>query len=122
MTGHPSVEELCLISGALIADCLSLMFGCACLDRPIISHVPDQEACEASRGTHFDLFSGRPGDTPGAVPTTGDELLKLLRTGASRSARTGRAAGGVPGALVPVRRRARGRACGAPAVPGRQRR
>lgn len=51
-------------------------------------HVPDREAYRASRGTYFDLLSGRPGDTPGAVSTTEDELLELFRTGEWRSART----------------------------------
>ncbi|MCX4866765.1 CDP-glycerol glycerophosphotransferase family protein [Streptomyces sp. NBC_01369] len=88
VTGHPSVEELCLVSDALITDYSSLMFDYACLDRPIISHVPDREAYRASRGTYFDLLSGRPGDTPGAVATTEDELLELFRTGEWRSART----------------------------------
>ncbi|MFF2407455.1 CDP-glycerol glycerophosphotransferase family protein [Streptomyces sp. NPDC058092] len=88
VTGHPSVEELCLVSDALITDYSSLMFDYACLDRPIISHAPDWAAYRASRGTYFDLLSGRPGDTPGAVATTDDELLELFRTGEWRSART----------------------------------
>ncbi|MFC9754500.1 CDP-glycerol glycerophosphotransferase family protein [Streptomyces sp. NPDC056921] len=88
VTGHPSVEELCLVSDALITDYSSLMFDCACLDRPIISHVPDREAYRASRGTYFDLLPGRHGDTPGAVSTTEDELLELFRTGEWCSART----------------------------------
>ncbi|MFD0342001.1 CDP-glycerol glycerophosphotransferase family protein [Streptomyces sp. NPDC127117] len=88
VTGYPSVEELCLVSDALITDYSSLMFDYACLDRPIISHVPDWEAYRASRGTYFDLLSGRPGETPGAVATTEDELFDLFRTGEWRSART----------------------------------
>ncbi|MFF2962061.1 CDP-glycerol glycerophosphotransferase family protein [Streptomyces sp. NPDC057963] len=88
VTAHPSVEELCLVSDALITDYSSLMFDYACLDRPIISHTPDWAAYRASRGTYFDLLSGRPGDTPGAVATTEDELLELFRTGEWRSART----------------------------------
>ncbi|MFI5771777.1 CDP-glycerol glycerophosphotransferase family protein [Streptomyces sp. NPDC051658] len=90
VTEHPSVEELCLVSDALITDYSSLMFDYACLDRPIISHAPDWAAYRASRGTYFDLLSGRPGDTPGAVATTEDELLELFRTGEWRSARTAR--------------------------------
>ncbi|SCF57991.1 bifunctional glycosyltransferase family 2 protein/CDP-glycerol:glycerophosphate glycerophosphotransferase [Streptomyces sp. Ncost-T10-10d] len=88
VTAYPSVEELCLVSDALITDYSSLMFDYACLDRPIISHVPDWAAYRASRGTYFDLLSGRPGDTPGAVATDEDELLELFRTGEWRSART----------------------------------
>ncbi|MER5362733.1 bifunctional glycosyltransferase family 2 protein/CDP-glycerol:glycerophosphate glycerophosphotransferase [Streptomyces sp. NPDC002785] len=88
VTGYPSVEELCLVSDALITDYSSLMFDYACLDRPIISHAPDWAAYRASRGTYFDLLSGRFGDTPGAVATSEDELLELFRSGEWRSART----------------------------------
>ncbi|MFB7917749.1 CDP-glycerol glycerophosphotransferase family protein [Streptomyces sp. NPDC056061] len=90
VTGHPSVEELCLASDALITDYSSLMFDYACLDRPIITHAPDWAAYRASRGTYFDLLSGRPGDTPGAVTTTDDELLETLRGGEWRSAEAAR--------------------------------
>ncbi|MER5632549.1 CDP-glycerol glycerophosphotransferase family protein [Streptomyces nitrosporeus] len=85
VTGHPSVEELCLASDALVTDYSSLMFDYACLDRPIITYAPDWPAYRAARGTYIDLFSGRPGDTPGAVATTQDELRDLLLTGAWRS-------------------------------------
>lgn len=61
------------------------MFDYACLDRPIIAYVPDWEAYRAARGTYVDLLSGRPGDTPGAVATTEDELVGVLRGGAWRS-------------------------------------
>ncbi|MFF1835878.1 CDP-glycerol glycerophosphotransferase family protein [Streptomyces sp. NPDC058231] len=85
VTGYPCVEELCLASDALITDYSSLMFDYACLDRPIISYAPDWAAYRASRGTYFDLLSGRPGDTPGAVATTEDGLLEVLRSGEWRS-------------------------------------
>ncbi|WP_329037877.1 CDP-glycerol glycerophosphotransferase family protein [Streptomyces sp. NBC_00178] len=85
VTGHPSVEELCVASDGLISDYSSLVFDYACLDRPVITYAPDWEAYRASRGTYVDLLSGRPGDTPGAVATTQDELFELLRTGAWRS-------------------------------------
>ncbi|MFV5996710.1 bifunctional glycosyltransferase/CDP-glycerol:glycerophosphate glycerophosphotransferase [Streptomyces sp. NPDC056231] len=88
VTGHPSVEELCLASDVLITDYSSLMFDYACLDRPIVSYAPDWAAYRASRGTYFDLLSGRPGDTPGAVATTEDELLEVFRSGEWRSAET----------------------------------
>ncbi len=61
------------------------MFDYACLDRPIITYAPDWDAYRASRGTYIDLLSGRPGDTPGAVATTQDELLGVLVSGAWRS-------------------------------------
>ncbi|MFH9830316.1 CDP-glycerol glycerophosphotransferase family protein [Streptomyces sp. NPDC017201] len=85
VTGHPRVEELFLASDALITDYSSLMFDYACLDRPIIAYVPDWEAYRAARGTYVDLLSGRPGDTPGAVATTEDELREVLCGGAWRS-------------------------------------
>ncbi|MEU0299620.1 CDP-glycerol glycerophosphotransferase family protein [Streptomyces sp. NPDC006175] len=85
VTGHPVVEELFLAADALISDYSSLMFDYACLDRPIITYVPDWEAYRAARGTYVDLLSGRPGDTPGAVATTQDELREVLVGGAWRS-------------------------------------
>lgn len=85
VTGHPAVEELFLAADALITDYSSLMFDYACLDRPIITYAPDWDAYRASRGTYIDLLSGRPGDTPGAVATTEDELLGVLLSGAWRS-------------------------------------
>ncbi|MGW0791828.1 CDP-glycerol glycerophosphotransferase family protein [Streptomyces sp. NPDC002911] len=85
VTGHPSVEELFLAADGLITDYSSLMFDYACLDRPIITYAPDWDAYRASRGTYIDLLSGRPGDTPGAVATTEDELWEVLRSGAWRS-------------------------------------
>ncbi|MFC9246973.1 CDP-glycerol glycerophosphotransferase family protein [Streptomyces sp. NPDC057136] len=88
VTGHPRVEELCLAADMLITDYSSLTFDYACLDRPIISYAPDWDAYRASRGTYFDLLSGRPGETPGAIATTQDELLEVLRSGAWDSERT----------------------------------
>ncbi|WP_424920710.1 MULTISPECIES: CDP-glycerol glycerophosphotransferase family protein [unclassified Streptomyces] len=85
VTAHPVVEELFLAADGLITDYSSLMFDYACLDRPIIAYVPDWEAYRAARGTYVDLLSGRPGDTPGAVATTEDELVGVLRGGAWRS-------------------------------------
>ncbi|MFE5240293.1 MULTISPECIES: bifunctional glycosyltransferase/CDP-glycerol:glycerophosphate glycerophosphotransferase [unclassified Streptomyces] len=85
VTGHPSTEELCLASDALITDYSSLMFDYACLDRPVITYAPDWDAYRAARGTYFDLLSGTPGDTPGAVATTEDELREVLTSGAWRA-------------------------------------
>ncbi|MFJ8755282.1 CDP-glycerol glycerophosphotransferase family protein [Streptomyces sp. NPDC102441] len=85
VTGHPHVEELFLAADGLITDYSSLMFDYACLDRPIITYVPDWDAYRAARGVYVDLLSGRPGDTPGAVATTEDELREVLRSGAWRS-------------------------------------
>ncbi|WP_432150494.1 CDP-glycerol glycerophosphotransferase family protein [Streptomyces sp. bgisy029] len=86
VTAHPRVEELCLAADALITDYSSLTFDYACLDRPIVVHAPDWDAYRTARGTYFDLLSGRPGDTPGTVTTTPEELAEAFRTGAWRSA------------------------------------
>ncbi|MEI7034916.1 CDP-glycerol glycerophosphotransferase family protein [Streptomyces pratensis] len=85
VTAHPRVEELCLAADALIGDYSSLTFDYACLDRPIVTYAPDWGAYRAARGTYFDLLSGRPGDTPGTVATTPDELVEAFRSGEWRS-------------------------------------
>ncbi|MEU1015864.1 CDP-glycerol glycerophosphotransferase family protein [Streptomyces sp. NPDC005898] len=81
VTGYARVEDLCLAADALVTDYSSLMFDYACLDRPIVTYAPDWQAYRLARGTYFDLLSGRPGETPGAVATTEDELADLFRDG-----------------------------------------
>ena len=78
---HASVEELCLASDALITDYSSIMFDYANLNRPIVIHAPDWETYTNARGVYFDLISGRPGDTPGAVARDDDELIKAMSSG-----------------------------------------
>ncbi|MFE0413902.1 bifunctional glycosyltransferase/CDP-glycerol:glycerophosphate glycerophosphotransferase [Streptomyces tendae] len=78
---HPSVEDLCLAADALVADYSSLTFDYANLDRPIVIYADDWEIYSQVRGVTFDLLSGRPGDTPGAVATTEDELVDTFRSG-----------------------------------------
>ncbi|MFI8502410.1 CDP-glycerol glycerophosphotransferase family protein [Streptomyces sp. NPDC085524] len=85
VSSHPSVEELCLASDALVTDYSSLMFDYASLDRPIVIHADDWEAYEAARGTYFDLRAC----PPGAIARTEDELVDIFGTGhwqGSRSA------------------------------------
>ncbi|MFC9299179.1 CDP-glycerol glycerophosphotransferase family protein [Streptomyces sp. NPDC057011] len=85
VSSHPSVEELCLASDALVTDYSSLMFDYAVLDRPIVIHADDWEAYEAARGTYFDLRAF----PPGAIARTEDELVDIFATGhwqGSRSA------------------------------------
>ncbi|BBC33631.1 Glycosyl transferase [Streptomyces graminofaciens] len=84
VTGHPSVENLCLASDALITDYSSLMFDYANLDRPIVIHNEDWEAYEAARGTYFDLRSF----PPGAVARNEDELIDIFATGHWRGSRS----------------------------------
>ncbi|MFJ2057518.1 CDP-glycerol glycerophosphotransferase family protein [Streptomyces sp. NPDC087908] len=82
VSGHPSVEELCLASDALITDYSSIMFDYANLDRPIVTYADDWEMYRTCRGVTFDLLSGKPGDTPGVITTTEDELIEAFRGGA----------------------------------------
>ena len=83
---HPSVEDLCLAADALVADYSSITFDYANLDRPIVIYADDWEIYSQVRGVTFDLLSGRPGDTPGAVATTEDELIDTFRSGRWRGA------------------------------------
>ncbi|MEV7613556.1 bifunctional glycosyltransferase family 2 protein/CDP-glycerol:glycerophosphate glycerophosphotransferase [Streptomyces sp. NPDC089799] len=84
VSAHPSVEELCLASDALVTDYSSLMFDYAALDRPIVIHADDWEAYEAARGTYFDLR----GFPPGAIARTEDELVDIFSTGHWRGSRS----------------------------------
>lgn len=84
VTGHPSVESLCLASDALITDYSSLMFDYANLNRPIVIHSDDWEAYEAARGTYFDLRAF----PPGAVARSEDELIDIFATGHWRGSRS----------------------------------
>jgi CDP-glycerol glycerophosphotransferase len=81
VSGHPSTEELCLAADALVTDYSSVMFDYANLDRPIVVHAPDWEIYRAVRGVCFDLLSGEPGDTPGAVTRTTDDLVRVFSDG-----------------------------------------
>ncbi|MEW2417792.1 bifunctional glycosyltransferase family 2 protein/CDP-glycerol:glycerophosphate glycerophosphotransferase [Streptomyces sp. NPDC046866] len=84
VSAHPSVEELCLASDALVTDYSSLMFDYAALDRPMVIHADDWEAYEAARGTYFDLRSC----PPGAIARTEDELVDIFATGHWRGSRS----------------------------------
>jgi CRISPR system Cascade subunit CasB len=86
VTDHPSVEQLCLASDALVTDYSSIMFDYANLDRPIVIHATDDDwaAYEAARGTYFDLRSC----APGAVARSEDELIDIFATGHWRGSRS----------------------------------
>ncbi|NBE53602.1 bifunctional glycosyltransferase/CDP-glycerol:glycerophosphate glycerophosphotransferase [Streptomyces boluensis] len=88
VTSHARVEELCLAADALVTDYSSLMFDYACLDRPIVTYAPDWQAYRLARGAYFDLLSGRPGETPGAVATSEEELHFLFQAEAWDTAGT----------------------------------
>ncbi|WP_051717171.1 bifunctional glycosyltransferase/CDP-glycerol:glycerophosphate glycerophosphotransferase [Streptomyces megasporus] len=85
---YPVTEDLCLAADVLVTDYSSIMFDYACLDRPIVSYVPDWEVYAKARGVYFDLLSGKPGETPGAVATDEDRLIKVFRSGAWDTPRT----------------------------------
>ncbi|MFD1669181.1 CDP-glycerol glycerophosphotransferase family protein [Streptomyces calvus] len=78
VTGHPDTTALCLASDALVTDCSPLVFDCAALDRPIVLHTDDRQACEAARCLSFDPCAF----PPGAVAHSEDELIGLFTDGA----------------------------------------
>jgi CRISPR system Cascade subunit CasB len=84
VSDHPSIENLCLASDALVTDYSSLMFDYAALDRPIVIHADDWEAYQASRGTYFDLRAF----PPGAVARSEDELIDIFATDHWRGSRS----------------------------------
>ncbi|MFF3465580.1 bifunctional glycosyltransferase/CDP-glycerol:glycerophosphate glycerophosphotransferase [Streptomyces sp. NPDC001984] len=84
VSAHPSVESLCLASDVLVTDYSSIMFDYANLDRPIVVHIEDREAYEASRGSYFDLRTF----PPGAVARSEDELIDIFATGHWRGSRS----------------------------------
>ncbi|MET8137185.1 bifunctional glycosyltransferase family 2 protein/CDP-glycerol:glycerophosphate glycerophosphotransferase [Streptomyces sp. NPDC005251] len=84
VSGHPSVESLCLAADVLVTDYSSLMFDYAVLDRPIVVLADDWEAYEAARGTYFDLRAF----PPGAVARGEDELIDIFATGHWRGSRS----------------------------------
>jgi CDP-glycerol glycerophosphotransferase len=77
VSAHPTVEDLCLASDALITDYSSIMFDYANLDdRPIVIYANDWDTYRRTRGVYFDL----PAAPPGAVATTESELIEVFRT------------------------------------------
>jgi CRISPR system Cascade subunit CasB len=84
VSGHPSVEELCLAADVLLTDYSSIMFDYANLDRPIVLHTEDWAAYGAARGTYFNIIA----EPPGLVARTEDELIDILTTDAWRGPRS----------------------------------
>jgi CDP-glycerol glycerophosphotransferase len=77
VSGHPSVEELCLAANVLVTDYSSIMFDYAVLDRPIVIHAPDWEIYTTLRGTYFDLME----EHPGPITRTEAEVVDAIRAG-----------------------------------------
>ncbi|OII69056.1 bifunctional glycosyltransferase family 2 protein/CDP-glycerol:glycerophosphate glycerophosphotransferase [Streptomyces sp. CC77] len=84
VSAHPSVEELCLASDALVTDYAPLMCDFAVLDRPVVVHTGDWEAYAAARGTYLDVRAC----PPGAVARSEDELIDIFTTGHWRGSRS----------------------------------
>jgi CDP-glycerol glycerophosphotransferase len=76
VSGHPSVEEVCLA-----ADYSAIMFDYAVLDRPIVVYAPDWAAYRRTRGTYFDILA----EPPGLVATSQDQLADLFAMGGFHS-------------------------------------
>jgi CDP-glycerol glycerophosphotransferase len=79
VSGHPTVEDLCIASDALLTDYSSIMFDYANLDRPIVIYADDWDTYVRTRGVNFDLTTA----PPGVVATTEDELVEAFRSGAA---------------------------------------
>ena len=74
---YPSIEDLCIVSDALLTDYSSVMFDYALLDRPIAIYAYDWDTYVRTRGVNFDLLA----QPPGVVATTADELIGAFRDG-----------------------------------------
>jgi CDP-glycerol glycerophosphotransferase len=79
VSDHPSVEDLCIASDALLTDYSSIMFDYANLDRPIVIYANDWDTYVRTRGVNFDLTAA----PPGVVATTEDELVEVFRSGSA---------------------------------------
>jgi CDP-glycerol glycerophosphotransferase len=79
VSGHPSVEDLCLAADVLVTDYSSVMFDYAVLDRPIVVFAPDWEEYQRIRGVYFDLRA----EPPGLFTTAPEELQRVLLDGSA---------------------------------------
>jgi CDP-glycerol glycerophosphotransferase len=87
VSGHPSVEEVCLAADVLVTDYSAIMFDYAALDRPIVVYAPDWAAYRRTRGTYFDVLA----EPPGLVATSQEQLADLFATGEFSSPEAARA-------------------------------
>ena len=74
---YPDMNELMLVSDALVTDYSSAMYEFALIGRPIAFFAADHPAYEAERGFYLDY----PNDLPGPVFTSSAELAAYLRAG-----------------------------------------
>ncbi|MBO2452409.1 bifunctional glycosyltransferase family 2 protein/CDP-glycerol:glycerophosphate glycerophosphotransferase [Actinomadura barringtoniae] len=76
VSDHPSVEDLCIASDALLTDYSSVMFDYALLDgRPIVILANDWDTYRLTRGVNLDITA----HPPGILTRTEDELLDAFR-------------------------------------------
>jgi teichoic acid ribitol-phosphate primase len=75
---YPDLNELMLVSDALVTDYSSAVFDFALLGRPIVMFAPDLESYERERGFYFDYRTG----VPGPVFERTEEVADYLRAGA----------------------------------------
>jgi CDP-ribitol ribitolphosphotransferase len=74
----PDLNELMLVADVLVTDYSSAIYEFALLGRPIAFLAPDVEAYGGERGFYLDF----PGDLPGPVFATTDELAAAIRADA----------------------------------------
>lgn len=72
---HPEVNELLLLSDALVTDYSSVLFEFALLERPIVLFAPDLQDYEAERGFYVDYRA----EAPGPICTTTRDVARHLR-------------------------------------------
>ena len=76
MNRYPSIEELYIVSDALITDYSSALFDYAVTGKPMIFFLHDIEDYKGNlRGTYFDVEK----EAPGALAYTNDELFEALK-------------------------------------------
>ena len=73
---YPDVQPLCLAADILLTDYSSIQFDYAILGRPVVIYAHDWDLYLKLRGTYFDLL----GEAPGAVATTEQELIEVIRS------------------------------------------
>ena len=77
VSDHPDMNELMLVSDALVTDYSSAMYEFALLGRPMAFFAPDHESYERERGFYFDYRTG----LPGPIFETTEALAAWLRAG-----------------------------------------
>lgn len=76
MTSYSSIEDLYLVSDAMMTDYSSAMFDYALLDKPILFYLYDfGEYSEKLRGMYFDIRT----EAPGPLLYTSEEAVAALQ-------------------------------------------